>query len=134
VQADREGFRVSDAEQPQTPEEAPGTPQEPRGAPRREVGSAIADFVKQNAADAVERALNRPLRRAAKRVAVLGLSLGFGVTAGVLLALALFQALLGWMGSKAAAYGICGLICLIVAAACAWAATAGMAPEESHKK
>lgn len=125
---------MSDPQQPQAPDETPAAPPEqPRSSARREVGSAIADFVKQNAADAVERAFNRPLRRAAKRVAVLGLSLGFGITAGVFLALALFQALLGWLGSKGAAYGVCGAICLIVAALCAWAATSGMAPDEPHK-
>jgi len=126
---------MSDAQQSQTADETPSaSPEQQRPSARREIGSAIADFVKQNAADAVERTLNRPLRRAAKRVAVLGLSLGFGITAGVLLALALFQALLGWLGSKAAAYGVCGAVCLVVAALCAWAATSGMAPDEPHKK
>jgi uncharacterized BrkB/YihY/UPF0761 family membrane protein len=126
---------MSETPQEQSPEDTPAAAPEPtRPSGRRELGQAIADFVKQNAADAVERALNRPLRRAAKRVAVLGLSLGFGITAGVLLVLALFQALLGWLGSKAAAYGICGAICLIVAALCAWASTSGMAPDDAGKK
>lgn len=87
----------------------------------REFVSVLGEYLKQQAADAVDRALSEPLKRAARRVVLLGLAIGFAFAAALMLALAFFNLLVELFGVRSAAYAVAFLVSLIIGALCAWA-------------
>lgn len=94
--------------------------EQPLGQLLREFIATLGAYLKQNAADAVHVILAEPLKRAAKKVLLLGLALGLAIMAGVFLALAGFNALYDWLGTKTAAYSVAFGACAIAGALCAW--------------
>lgn len=89
----------------------------------REFTATLGEYAKQQAADAVQRALVEPLRVAARKAVLLGLAVGLGVMTGVCLALALFHCFLTVLSHTAAAYAACALLSALLAVLCAWMVT-----------
>ena len=86
----------------------------------REFISTLGAYLKQNAADAVNKALSKPLKRAAKKIVFLGFAFGLAVMAAVCLSLGFFNLLIELLEARSAAYAITCVLCLAVAALCAW--------------
>ena len=93
--------------------------EQPLGELIREFISSLGAYLKQNAADAVNKVLSQPLKRAAKKVVFLALAFGLTFMAAVFLALAFFNVLLELSLPKSAAYAVTCVICLLVGALCA---------------
>ncbi|MBP8951802.1 MAG: phage holin family protein [Armatimonadetes bacterium] len=85
----------------------------------REFVAVLGEYLKQNAADAVDRALSEPLKKAARRVMFLGLALGFAFAAALMLALALFHLMVELFGVPSAAYAVSFVLCVLVGVLCA---------------
>lgn len=108
----------------QTPEPTTPTPREadrPLGELIRELVATLGEYLKQQAADAVDRALSQPLQRAARKVMLLGLAFGAATMAAIMLALAFFNVLAELFGVKSAAYAVTAVVCIILGGLCAWA-------------
>jgi hypothetical protein len=86
----------------------------------REFVATLGEYLKQNAADAVDKALAAPLKRAAQKVLLLALAAGLALTGAIFLGLSAFNLLEGLLGSKSAAYAAASGICLLLGALCAW--------------